>query len=146
MAYTPGPILLIEDDADDQNMFRQAFEELKLPYPLLILNDGQAALEHLKSTHEQPFLILCDKSMPRMSGIELRQQILNNPAIKTKAIPFIFLSTQDQKEDVLSVYEHTVQGFFVKGNSQNEVKETLKRIVSYWEYCLHPNAKKFRYT
>jgi hypothetical protein len=37
--------------------------------------------------------------------------------------------------------EMTVQGFFQKGYSYEEIKTTIKLIVDCWMVCKHPNEK-----
>ncbi|WP_223834390.1 response regulator [Spirosoma profusum] len=59
-----GPVILIEDDADDQFLFEQVFTKLNYPNQVRYFPDGQEALEYLLSTTELPFLILSDINMP----------------------------------------------------------------------------------
>ena len=147
MLKNNAPILLIEDDEDDQNMLRQALEELHLKNSLITLSDGRQALEFLKKTPTNPFIILCDMDMPRMDGMELWNKIQQDPELKRKAIPFIFLTSHDDQEDIRDAYSRqTVQGFFVKGNDPKQIKEILRLILLYWDLCLHPNIKKYKYS
>ena len=147
MIKNKGQILLIEDDEDDQKMLKAALEVLGLNNSVVTLNDGRQAIEYLRRSTTNPFLILCDLDMPRMNGVELWQKIQQDPALRKKSIPFIFLTSHDDLEDIREAYEqHTVQGFFVKGNDLKQIQETLRLIIAYWDLCLHPNVKKFKYS
>ncbi|NIJ54313.1 response regulator [Dyadobacter arcticus] len=134
-----GPIISIEDDADDQFLIKSVIEELEIPNKLLFFGNGLEALLHLETTMEQPFLIICDINMPVMNGLELRDRIDTNEYLRKKAIPFIFLSTADNPVVIDEAYESTIQGFFKKENSFRDLKQRFKAIFDYWQCCLHPN-------
>jgi CheY-like chemotaxis protein len=51
-----------------------------------------------------PLVVLCDVLMPGMDGFELRDRIAADPALKLKAIPFIYFSTWGNKELVDKAY------------------------------------------
>src|SRR5436190_15612382 len=88
-----GPILLIEDDQDDQEMLKEVFEELKIPNILRFFDSCCKAFDYLLTTIEKPFLIISDINMPIMSGLDLKRNINNNEILRRKGIPFVFLST-----------------------------------------------------
>ena len=70
-----GPILLIEDDEDDQFLLQQMIHGLDVKNQLRFFSNGQQVLDYLRVTQEQPFVILCDVNMPVMNGLELRRKI-----------------------------------------------------------------------
>jgi CheY-like chemotaxis protein len=108
--------------------------------PIEFFGDGQQALAYLEKTKEQPFLILCDINMPRMNGIELRQRIDASGYLRKKAIPFIFLTTAGEDRLVELAYTSTIQGFFQKAHSYEDLKQQLNMIVMYWLRCSHPHT------
>ena len=134
-----GPIILIDDDEDDQFLIKNVLEELQVPNELIIFENGLEALHYLQETSDQPFLIFCDVNMPVMNGLELRNRIDQNEYLKRKAIPFVFVSTSGASEIVKIAYEATIQGFFKKESSFIEYKRQIKLILDYWQCCLHPN-------
>lgn len=133
------PIILIDDDDDDCEILRNAFAILAIPNPLLCFRDTLKALEYLRITAEQPFLILCDINMPGINGIELRKLINREEYLRRKSIPFIFYTTYVNKATVLEAYDMEVQGFFEKGNNITHVKQVISAIYTYWGFCRHPN-------
>lgn len=134
-----GPIISIEDDADDQFLIKSVVEELDIPNELLFFSNGVEALLYLETTSDQPFLIICDINMPVMNGLELRERIDKNEFLRKKSIPFVFLSTADNPLVIETAYESTIQGFFKKENSFEELKARIRVMYDYWSYCLHPN-------
>ena len=133
-----GAIIVIEDDPDDQSIFSDVFKELNYNNKIIFFNDGQEALDHLRSTFEEPFIVFSDINMPKMSGIELRKQIFENENIRLKTIPYLFFTTSADQRDVIEAYSKSVQGFFVKPSDFNELKNTIRVIVEYWHKCVSP--------
>lgn len=137
-----GPIVIVEDDPDDQLIYKEIVESLHPKNEVTVFDNGEDVLHYLQSTREQPFIILSDINLPRMNGLELRRQIDANEALRKKSIPFVFLSTTDAGHIVEEAYNLTVQGFFVKAHSYAEIAHQLKCIFEYWKACRHPNSSK----
>jgi CheY-like chemotaxis protein len=137
--FVKGPILIIDDDADDRDLCVESLRTIGCPNQLHTFTDGTDALDFLNTTKENPFLILCDIRMNRMSGIELRQEIERSERLKKKSIPFVFITGSAEPQDVDKAYNLSVQGFFVKPNDFDDWQNILQRIVNYWSSCLEPN-------
>jgi CheY-like chemotaxis protein len=136
-----GPILLIEDDADDQELIKDLVQDIGMENEVICFSRGDDAflylMDHLK---EQPFIILSDVNVPKVNGIELKKKIDENPMLRKKCIPYVFLSTSRDQNTIDKVYEYTVQGYFIKEASLNTMRENLKIIFAYWTKCKHPNS------
>lgn len=134
-----GPILIIEDDQDDQEILREAFTELEVRNKLLFFDKTKQAFDFLKTTSEKPFLILSDVNLPQQTGVEFKREVDSDPQLRKKSIPFVFFSTSIEKHAVDTAYkELTIQGFFQKSNNYQELKNVLSLIVEYWKVCQHP--------
>lgn len=134
-----GPIIIIEDDLDDQEIFTEIFKKLKYENELVFFSNGEDALEYLHTQIIHPFLILSDINMPRLTGIELRQKLKTDASLALKCIPYLFFSTALNQRVVIDAYSLSVQGFFVKQNSMEEFEKTIKVIMEYWKMCAAPN-------
>jgi CheY-like chemotaxis protein len=139
MQAIQGPIIIVEDDLDDQEIINDILQSLKLSNTILLFSDGTEALTYLQTMKEQPFLILCDINLPKMNGLEFRMEINLDERLRKKSIPFIFFSTNASKETVTKAYDLTVQGFFVKEHTLKELHDTIALIINYWMQCRHPN-------
>jgi len=137
-----GPIVMIEDDEDDQDIFRNVFKELNLKNEIVFFKDGELALDYLIKTHAEPFIIFSDINMPKLSGMELREKVHQNEDLRIKSIPYLFFSTSAEQEHVIDAYSKSIQGFFIKPTSFIDVKDTIKSIVEYWQKCVSPNYIK----
>lgn len=135
-----GPIIIIEDDADDQELLKDVFRELQTPNIIRFFDSCSHALNYLMTTIEKPFLIISDINLPAMSGLELCREIFVNESLKMKSIPFVFLTTSSDQNLIAQAYKMFVQGFFVKPSSMQELRDTVRMIVDYWRVCRHPSA------
>ncbi len=137
-----GAIIIVEDDADDQEMFGEVFKELSYKNEIIFFNDGQEALAYLVAESSEPFIVFSDINMPKLNGIELRKQILENENIRIKTIPYLFFTTSAEQDAVIDAYSKSIQGFFIKPSSFQDLREHLKIIVEYWQKCVSPNYVK----
>jgi CheY-like chemotaxis protein len=137
-----GPIIIIDDDADDKDIFDSVLNELAIDNTRVWFVNCIDAFHYLKTMDEQPFIIFCDVNIPGLAGVEFKRRIDEHTALRKKSIPFIFYSTAVDQSTVNEAYtQMTVQGFFQKKARYEEVKRDIKLILEYWQECRHPNTK-----
>jgi CheY-like chemotaxis protein len=134
-----GPVIIIEDDPDDQEFLTEIFQKLNYKNEVLFFFDGEAALEHISSTDDLPFLILSDINMPKLNGFALREKLKTDENLSNKCIPYLFFSTATDQKSVIDAYSLSAQGFFVKPSSMSELEKTISVIMEYWRRCAAPN-------
>ena len=134
-----GPVIIIEDDRDDQDFLTEVFQRLNYPNKIIFFGDPQKALDFLNRAETVPFLILSDINMPKLSGFELRNKLRTDEQLQLKCIPYLFFSTALNEQTVIDAYSASVQGFFVKPNSIEELEKTIRVIMEYWMRCVAPN-------
>jgi DNA-binding NtrC family response regulator len=137
-----GPIIIIEDDIDDQDILKDIFKELQYENKVIFFGDSVKALEFLTDTDIEPFLVLSDINMPKLNGMELREKVHNNEDLRMKSIPYLFFSTSAEQKHVIDAYSRSIQGFFIKPNNYERLKEVITKIVGYWQECESPNYIK----
>lgn len=135
-----GPIIIIEDDKDDQEILAEIFKNLNYENKILFFQDGFKALDYLINATEQPFLILSDINMPMISGFELREKVYQNSDLRLKCIPYLFFTTATSQKALLEAYSMSIQGFFVKPTNFQKLENTMRKIVEYWQECVSPDA------
>ena len=135
-----GPIVIIEDDPEDQELLTEVFKELDYPNEVIFFGDGDAAFEYLVSSTDQPFLIISDINLPKLDGFQLRDKVHYNEQLRLKCIPYIFFTTTTQQQHVIDAYSRSAQGFFTKPSSFKEIVRVMKNIVEYWKDCQSPNV------
>ncbi|MBC7868188.1 MAG: response regulator [Gloeobacteraceae cyanobacterium ES-bin-316] len=137
-----GPLIVIEDSKGDQELLSIVYGELDFENEIIFFEDGEQALEFLTKTAIEPFLILSDIDMPKLNGIALREKINTNEDLRIKCIPYLFFSTNAEQKYVVDAYSKSVQGFFIKPHSSEELKRTIKTMIEYWMLCESPNYVK----
>jgi CheY-like chemotaxis protein len=136
-----GPIVMIEDDPDDQDTFLIVLEQLNIKNDVHFFETPASAWNYLRDTPHQPFIIFCDINLPGESGLQFKKKIDDHPPLKEKSIPFVFYSTSVDTQSVARAYKDiTVQGFFKKEKSLQDIQNAMKIIFDYWKLSRHPNS------
>lgn len=121
MANKTTRILCIEDEADIRELI---VEELSFEgYEVLQAVDGQQGLNMIVS--EKPDLVICDISMPRLTGYE----VLSTLRLKHEelaGIPFIFLSALSQSIEVEVGYQFGADDYLTKPVDFDELQRRVK--------------------
>jgi CheY-like chemotaxis protein len=134
-----GPVIVIEDDIDDQDILTEIFKKLNYSNEIIFFQDGEKALDFLNKAETMPFLILSDINMPKLDGFALREKLKTDAKLRLKCIPYLFFSTALNQKAVIEAYSLSVQGFFVKPHSMAGLEKTIGAIMEYWKLCAAPN-------
>ena len=134
-----GPIIILEDDPDDQEIISEIFTRLNYENEILFFSDGFVTLDFLIKSEVKPFLIISDINLPKLNGLELREKVHNNEQLRLRCIPYLFLTSSSNHRDIINAYSQSVQGFFIKPTSIAKFEAVVKRIVEYWQECMAPN-------
>lgn len=137
---TKGPIIIVDDDDDDHYIFKRVCEKLQIPNALVFFSDAHKFIDYMRTSPDRPFMILCDVNMPVTNGLELKRIIDSDAGIKKKAVPFVFFSTSAMSSIVKQAFDLSVQGFFIKAQSLEDLENTIKVIFQYWEKCEYPRS------
>ncbi|RYG02459.1 MAG: response regulator [Chitinophagaceae bacterium] len=139
MSYSNYPIIVVDDDADDLDLFTAAYNELNFDKELLVFQSAELFLDYLKTARLIPFLIISDFNMPQVNGLRMRQILNNNPDLRYKSIPFVIWTTVANSSQVKAAYDNIVQGYFEKPSEFNLFKEQLRTLIEYWHFSKQPN-------
>jgi len=135
------PIVIVEDDEDDCAFLLSALKETGINNPFHCFSAGDEALEYLKKTTDEIFLIISDVNMPRMNGLDLKKNINKNEYLNNKTIPFVFLSTSSSELVVKEAFMLCPQGFFKKPTNLAGLSIIAHDIINYWSHNILPSNK-----
>jgi len=129
------PILIAEDDPDDQAFIAEAFKEVGFNGSVVFVEDGVALLRYLRAEDEHrdrvlPGLILLDLNMPRMDGRTALVQI--KATRQLRRIPVVVFSTSNVERDVETTYDLGVASYIPKPATAAELNEIVRQLTSYW--------------
>ena len=134
----PITILMADDDPDDRELTREAFEEAKLANDLKFVEDGVELLDYLHrrgkfadpATSPRPGIILLDLNMPRKDGREALQELKQDP--RFRAIRVIILTTSKAEEDILRTYNLSAASYITKPVTFEALVDVIKTLGRYW--------------
>jgi CheY-like chemotaxis protein len=128
-------VLLVEDDAGDVLIAREALRAGNLSARLDVVNDGVEAIAYLRKTDQfadatRPDLILLDLNLPRMSGYEVLAEVKADPSLRR--IPVVVLSTSAAAGDVARSYDLHANVYVTKPVDFNEFADVIKNIEAFF--------------
>ncbi|MFC2110221.1 response regulator [Bacteroidota bacterium] len=123
-------ILLIEDDTIEVMKLNRTISKLTLNHKVIEKNNGEEALDYLKSTTLVPDIILLDLNMPKMNGVEFLSVLRNDPVLKY--IPTIILTTSNNQKDLLDCYNLGITGYIIKPLKYDDYVSKLEKLLAYW--------------
>jgi CheY-like chemotaxis protein len=116
---------LIDDDADDQDIFILALAEVDNTIRCEVASDGINALKRLGDKELRPDYIFLDLNMPRMNGKQCLSQIKKIDFLAD--IPVIVYSTSSDQRDKTETAELGATDYIVKPNSVSALAGILTR-------------------
>lgn len=134
----PITILMADDDADDRQMTKEAFEESHLNNDLRFVEDGVELLDYLKRRGKyinpfsapRPGLILLDLNMPKKDGREALREIKADPRLKS--IRVVVLTTSKAEADILRIYDLSAASYITKPVTFAALMEVVRTLGKYW--------------
>ena len=136
-------ILLVEDNPDDVELTRLAFDEAKIANQLAVVGDGAEALDYLfargrfadRDPADLPSLVLLDLNLPKIDGREVLQAIRANET--TRSLPVVVLTTSTEPFDVEATYALGVNSYIQKPVDFEQFVWAVKQVGLYWLVLNH---------
>lgn len=136
-------ILFIDDSEHDVELTLAALEEYNLANEILVLHDGEEALNFLFRREEfanidapNPVLILLDIQMPKVNGIEVLRAIKSSERLRT--IPVVMLTSSREEQDLIESYQLGVNAYVVKPVDFSKFVTVVKQIGQFWAVINEP--------
>lgn len=136
-----NPILLVDDSMDDVDLVLIALRRTNVKNKVIALRDGSEALDYLYrrgpfATREDPLVILLDIKMPKVTGLEVLEQVKSDAALKT--IPVVMFTSSNREADIDSSYRLGVNAYVVKPVDFNSLLEALACLGRFWTAVNRP--------
>lgn len=121
-------ILLIEDDADDIELLKDALKQNEVDFKIDVITEGDKALPYLEKQSELPDVIVMDFNLPKLHGREILVQIRALKNLRT--IPLMVLTTSASQDDMRYAFSMGANKFITKPNTMQGFNSTVEAIVS----------------
>jgi DNA-binding response OmpR family regulator len=125
-------ILMTDDDEDDRNLSKMAFERLESKNELDFAEDGDELMEVLTTkvgaNEKLPDIILLDLNMPGKNGFDTLKEIKSDPRLKQLNV--IIFTTSKAEQDRIDSLSRGADGFLVKPPNFNKLVETFRKICN----------------
>lgn len=133
MAAEPKTILLVEDNADDEQLTLRAMRQSDVPNIIRVARDGAEAIDALfgaTSGSRLPDLVLLDLKLPKVSGLEVLQRIRSEA--KTRTLPIVVLTSSDEERDIVESYNLGANSYIRKPVDFDEFIDAVRQLGLYW--------------
>jgi CheY-like chemotaxis protein len=125
-------ILIVDDDADDREIIRDAFRDTDIEKDYVFLQNGDKLMEYLESNifSRPPSLILLDLNMPGKDGRESLKDIKTDK--RYHKIPVVVFTTSSSQRDKEMAYDLGANCFVTKPDTFNKLVELAGCISRLW--------------
>jgi two-component system response regulator len=132
------PILLVEDNKDDELLTLRAFKKNGILNEIVVARDGVEALDYLfgtgpyagRAADSMPQVVLLDLKLPRIDGHEVLRRM--RAAERTKLVPVVILTSSKQDEDIVRSYSTGANSYVRKPVDFAQFTEAVKTLGLFW--------------
>jgi len=132
MAGEAKTILLVEDNADDEQLTLRALRQSDIPNNIRVARDGAEAIDFLYGVPNAPLpdLVLLDLKLPKISGLEVLQRIRSDA--NSHGMPVVVLTSSDEERDIAKSYELGANSYIRKPVDFDEFIDAVRQLGTYW--------------
>jgi two-component system response regulator len=131
-------ILLVEDDPNDVEVARRAFQRSGLEASLVVVRDGKEALDYVFGSEEGgsdaprsvPRVIFLDLKLPGLNGWDVLRRLRSD--VRTEEVPVVVVSSSDRESDIRESYRLGANSFLVKQYQRERPGQYLADAARYW--------------
>jgi CheY-like chemotaxis protein len=131
-------VLAAEDDESDATLLRLAFRRVEIPHPLIVVRDGQEAIDYLagnppytdRVTYPFPDLLLLDLKMPRLNGFDVLEWWAARPELRV--LPVVVLSSSCHETDMDKARRMGAREYIVKPHGFTQLAKLMQELCERW--------------
>ncbi len=131
-------ILLVEDNPDDVELTKMAFEKNNIANRVIVARDGVEALDYMfgtglyagRNAKDIPIVILLDLKLPKIDGLGVLKSIRQNEF--TRLTPVVILTSSAEEKDVINGYNMGASSYIRKPVNFEQFTDAIKHLGLYW--------------
>ncbi len=138
MIETHKPILLVEDNPDDEALTLRALKKNNIKNDVVVAHDGAEALEYLfgtgkysgRNTDLTPQVVLLDLKLPKVEGLEVLRRVRADT--RTKLLPIVILTSSNEEQDRIDGYGLGANSYVRKPVDFSQFIDAARQLGLYW--------------
>ena len=131
-------ILLVEDNADDEELTLRALAKSNIMTRVVVARDGVQALDYLfmraehasRDPNEAVQVVLLDLKLPKLDGLEVLRRLRADP--RTKLLPVVILTSSREEQDILRGYDLGANSYIQKPVDFVQFVDAVRQLGLYW--------------
>jgi two-component system, response regulator len=131
-------IVLVEDNANDEELTLRAFRKSKIGNRVVVLRDGAEALDYFfcRGAHAGRVasdviqIVLLDLKLPKVDGLDVLRALRADP--RTRLIPIVILTSSAEDQDVVRGYGLGANSYVRKPVDFTQFVEAVRQLGLYW--------------
>jgi two-component system, response regulator len=133
-----NPILLVEDNEDDQALTLRALKKNRILNEVVVAHDGVEAIDYLFGTGAyagrdlgvMPQLVLLDLNLPRIGGLDVLKRIREDA--RTRFLAVVVLTSSKEDEDLIRSYSLGANSYVRKPVDFAQFTDAVKTLGLFW--------------
>ncbi len=131
-------ILLVEDNADDEELTLRALAKCGIDNRVVVCRDGADALNYIfgrgsyegRDPTESPAITLLDLKLPKVDGLTVLERIRADK--RTQLMPVAILTSSNLEEDLIRGYQLGANSYVRKPVKFELFIEAIHQLGLYW--------------
>jgi two-component system, response regulator len=131
-------IVLVEDNANDEELTLRAFRKSSISNSVIVVRDGAEALDYFfcrgsyanRSTQEIVQVVLLDLKLPKIDGLDVLRALRADD--RTKLIPIVILTSSAEDQDLVRGYGLGANSYVRKPVDFTQFVEAVRQLGLYW--------------
>jgi two-component system response regulator len=130
------PILLVEDNADDEELTLRSLKQCNLANEIVVAHDGVEALAMLHGDAQAqlgqmlPTVVILDLKLPKLDGLAVLKRIREHP--QTRTLPVVVLTSSAEDSDLLATYDLGANSYVRKPVKMDDFARATTQLGLYW--------------
>ncbi len=140
-------ILLVEDNPHDAELMIRTLRKRRLANTISHVVDGAEALDFIyargvyagRTADHRPRIILLDIKLPKVSGLEVLEELKKDPS--TRTIPVVMVTSSREDPDIKTAYALGANSYVVKPVDYDAFQEAMVSIGMFWLLVNQPDVR-----
>lgn len=123
-------VVVVDDDADDQFLIQNVFQQTNPAIEVVTLSDGDEILPYLNTSPSLPELVLLDLNMARQNGMQTLTKLRQDT--RFDSLPIVIYSTSSNPQEKAKALASGASDFITKPGDYNDLLKLARRLEKQW--------------